>query len=94
MYNFIFICYNIYNLIFGGRFMTWFNKQSRLVQILLLLIPGVNWITEIVVRWSTFAKKGGLIRLIICILVTIPSGIVFGWVDLVWVLLFKKLCLQ
>ena len=74
--------------------MTWFNKQSRLLQILLLLIPGVNWITEIVVRWSTFAKKGGLIRLIICILVTIPSGIVFGWIDLVWVLLFKKLCLQ
>ena len=74
--------------------MTWFNKQSRLVQIILLFIPGVNWITEIVVRWSTFAKKGGLIRLIICILVTIPSGIVFGWVDLVWVLLFKKLCLQ
>lgn len=74
--------------------MTWFNKQSRLVQILLLLIPGVNWITEIVVRWSTFAKKGGILRLIICILVTIPSGIAFGWLDLVWVLLFKKLCLQ
>ncbi|MBQ8320155.1 MAG: hypothetical protein IJX81_04675 [Clostridia bacterium] len=74
--------------------MTWFNKQSRLVQIILLLIPGINWITEIVVRWSTFAKKGGLLRLIICILVTIPSGIVFGWIDLVWVLLFKKLCLQ
>lgn len=74
--------------------MTWFNKQSRLVQILLLLIPVVNWITEAVVRWTTFLKKGGLIRLIICILVTIPSGIVFGWVDLVWILLFKKLCLQ
>lgn len=74
--------------------MTWFNKQSRLIQILLLLIPGVNWITEILVRWSTFFKKGGLIRLIICILVTIPSGIVFGWIDLIWVLLFKKLCLQ
>lgn len=74
--------------------MTWFNRQSRLVQIILLLIPGVNWITEIVVRWSTFLKKGGIIRLIICILVTIPSGIVFGWIDLLWVLLFKKLCLQ
>ena len=61
--------------------MTWFNKQSRLVQILLLLIPGVNWITEIVVRWSTWAKKKGLLRLIICILVTIPSGIAFGWLD-------------
>lgn len=75
-------------------YMTWFNKQSRLVQIILLLIPGVNWITEIVVRWSTWAKKGGLLRLVICILVTIPSGIVFGWLDLIWVLLFKKLFLQ
>ncbi len=73
--------------------MTWFNKQSRLVQLLLLLIPFVNWIVELVVRWSTFIKKGGFIRLIICIL-TIPFGIIFGWVDLVWVLLFKKLFLQ
>lgn len=74
--------------------MTWFNRQSRLVQIILLLIPVVNWFTEIIVRWSTFLKKGGIIRLIICILVTIPTGLVFGWIDLVWVLLFKKLCLQ
>ncbi len=74
--------------------MTWFNKQSRLVQILLLLIPGVNWVTEIVVRWSTWAKKGGLLRLIICILVTIPSGIIIGWLDLLWILLTKHLFLQ
>lgn len=74
--------------------MTWFNRQSRILQILLLLIPGVNWITEIVVRWATFFKKGGIIRLIICILVTIPSGIIIGWLDLIWVLLFKKLFLQ
>ena len=74
--------------------MTWFNKQSRLVQLILLLIPGVNWVTEIVVRWTTWLKKGGLLRLIICILVTIPSGIAFGWIDFVWVLLFKKFFLQ
>lgn len=73
--------------------MTWFNKQSRLVQLILLLIPGVNWITEIVVRWSTFFKQGGLLRLIICIVVTI-FGTVIGWIDLIWVLLFKKLFLQ
>ena len=73
--------------------MTWFNKQSRLVQIILLLIPGVNWIVEICVRWSTWFKKHGLIRLIISIL-TIPFGIIFGWLDLIWVLLFKKLFLQ
>jgi len=74
--------------------MTWFNKQSRLVQLLLLIIPGVNWITEMLVRWTTWMKKGGLLRLIICIAVTIPSGIVFGFIDFVWVLLFKKFFLQ
>ena len=73
--------------------MTWFNKQSRLVQLLLLIIPGVNWITELLVRWSTWMKKGGLLRLIICI-ITIPAGAIFGWIDFVWVLLFKKLFLQ
>ena len=73
--------------------MTWFNKQSRLVQVLLLLIPVVNWITEIVVRWSTFFKKGGIIRLIVCIVVTF-LGIVVGWIDLIWVLTTKHLFLQ
>ena len=73
--------------------MTWFNKQSRLVQVILLLIPGVNWITEIVVRWSTFFKEGGILRLIICLVVTI-GGAFIGWLDLIWVLLFKKLFLQ
>ncbi len=74
--------------------MTWFNKLPRLVQLILLLIPGVNWITEMIVRWSTFLKKGGLLRLIICIIVTIGFGVILGWIDLIWVLLFKKLCLQ
>ena len=73
--------------------MTWFNKQSRLVQLLLLLIPGVNWVTEVVVRWSTWLKKPNLVRLAVSIIVTL-FGAVFGFVDLVWVLLFKKLILQ
>lgn len=73
--------------------MTWFNKQSRLVQILLLLVPVLNWITEVVVRWSTFFKKGGLVRLIICIVVTF-LGVFVGWIDFIWVLLFKRLFLQ
>ena len=81
---------------FTWRFytMTWFNKQSRLVQLLLLLIPFVNWITELVVRWGTFLKKGGLLRLVICIIVTVGGGFIFGWLDFIWVLLFKKLFLQ
>ncbi len=75
----------------SGR--TWFNDLPRIVQILLLLIPGVNWVVEIIVRWSTWIKKGGLIRLVISLVVTI-FGIVVGWLDAIWCLLFKRLLLQ
>lgn len=74
--------------------MTWFNRQSRLVQLILLLIPGVNWVVEVMVRWTTWLKRGGLIRLVVCIFATIPTGIVVGFVDFVWVLLFKRFFLQ
>lgn len=67
-----------------------FNKLPRLVQLILLLIPGINWITEIVVRWSAFLTTKSLLTLIFAIVVTVV-GIVFGWVDLIWVLLFKHL---
>ena len=73
--------------------MTWFNKLSHLVQIILLLIPGVNWVVEIIVRWGTFIKKPGALRLVICLRVTV-FGIVVGWLDMIWCLLFKKLCFQ
>ena len=71
--------------------MSWFNKQSRLVQILLLLIPGVNWITEIVVRVTSVIEKPTLHNILGVIFgIIIP---VFGWLDLVWVLLFNHLVL-
>lgn len=68
----------------------WFNKQSRIVQILLLLIPGVNWVLEILIRWSAFLKTKKISQFIVALLVTF-AGLAFGWVDLVWVLLFKHL---
>lgn len=73
---------------------TWFHKQNKLIQIILLLIPFVNYIVEIVVRWSAFFSKGGILRLVVCILVTIPTGIIIGWLDLIWILLFNKLLLE
>ena len=70
----------------------WFEKQCRLVQVLLLLIPVVNWVVEIGVRWSHYfrVKKYKLPKLILAIL-TIPGGVIFGWVDVIWSLLFKHL---
>ncbi len=72
--------------------MTWFNKQSRLVQILLLLIPVVNYVVEIFVRVTAVLEKpttGNILGLILAIV--LPVG--FGWLDLVWVLLFNHLVL-
>jgi hypothetical protein len=71
--------------------MTWFNKQSRLIQILLLLIPVVGWITEIFVRVTALLEKPTLENILGFIFgLIIP---VFGWLDLVWVLLFNHLIL-
>ncbi|HIT26752.1 MAG TPA: hypothetical protein IAA90_03800, partial [Candidatus Ornithoclostridium excrementipullorum] len=44
-------------------------------------------------RWSTFFKKGGAVRLVISLVVTF-LGVFVGWIDCIWVLLFKKLFLQ
>ena len=69
---------------------TWFNKQSRIIQIILLLIPVVNWITEILVRWSSFLKTKNPINLIAAIVVTF-FGLFIGWLDIVWCLVFKHM---
>ena len=68
----------------------WFHKQNKLVQVLLLIIPFVNWITEILVRWSAFLKKGGVLRLVVCLVVTL-FGVVIGWLDAIWTLITNKL---
>jgi len=71
--------------------MKWFNHQSRLVQIILLLIPGVNWITEVIVRVSAVIEKPTAENILGFIFgLIIP---VFGWLDLIWVLLFNHLLL-
>lgn len=70
----------------------WFEKQSRLVQIILLLIPGVNWVIEVLVRWSHALRKKSLLKYIIAIVVTF-AGIVVGWLDVIWCLVFKHMFL-
>lgn len=71
----------------------WFEKQSKLVQILLLLIPGVNWVVEVLVRWDHALRKKDTIKYVIAILVTLPTGIIVGWLDMLWCLLFGHLVL-
>ncbi len=71
-----------------------FKKLPRLVQIILLLIPGVNWITEILVRGSAFMNGKSTEQIIVLILAIIPvTGVILGWADLIWCLLFNRLIL-
>lgn len=69
-----------------------FRKLPRLVQIILLFIPVVNWIVEVIVRWSDALDRGSIIRLVIAIIVTI-TGVFFGILDAIWCLLFHHMIL-
>ena len=72
---------------------TWFHKQNRIIQVILLLIPFVNWIVEILVRWSSALKSGSILKIVFAIVVTV-LGVMIGWVDAIWTLLFNKLLLE
>ena len=71
----------------------WFNKQSKLVQLLLLLIPFVNWVVEFLIRWEKALKTKDLLDIIVAIIVTFGVGILLGILDFIWVLLFGHLIL-
>ncbi len=72
--------------------MKWFNSQSRLVQLLLLIIPVVNWVVELLVRISAAFEKPTIVNVVMAIIV-IFLGLPFGWLDLIWVLLFNHMLL-
>ena len=63
-----------------------FNKLSLILKLILLIIPGVNWVTEVVVRWSAALNKKDIVNHILDIAVTI-GGIVLGWIEFIWVIL-------
>ena len=48
-----------------------FNKQSLLVKILLLIIPGVGQVTEILVRVSAFLRNKDLGQLILTVVLSL-----------------------
>lgn len=73
--------------------MTFFNSLPRLVQFILLLIPGVNWVTELIVRITAVIESPkGTHNILGLVLSIIPfTGVILGYVDLVWVLVNKHL---
>ena len=70
----------------------WFYKQEKLIKVILLIVPFINWIIELCVRWTEFMKKQETTNLVMAIVATIPfTGVILGYVDLVYVILNDKL---
>jgi len=72
---------------------TWFYKQNLLLQIALLLLPFVGYISEVLIRLSIYLEKKNKTNLIIFI-VMIVLGIIFCYVDLVYFLIKGNLILN
>jgi hypothetical protein len=72
----------------------WFNEQSRLVQVILLLIPFVGWIVELLVRLSVMLRTQSGVHIIVFILFLVVG---WGWflniVDLIYLILEGHLIL-
>ena len=70
----------------------WFEKQSLLVKVVLMLIPVVNWVLEVLVRASAFLRKNSGVNLI-GLIFGIVGNVIWGWVDLIVLILTGKLFL-
>jgi len=67
-----------------------FKSLPRLVQIILLVIPVINWVVELIIRACQLIKKPNLVTVVMFI-VSFVAGLVLGWVDLVWLLVNNHL---
>ncbi len=69
-----------------------FKKLSRLVQFILLIIPGVSFVTGLLVRLSAVLRKANLVNVLGLILMFISGGLL-GILDVICILLTKNLFL-
>lgn len=71
-----------------------FMEFSKVVRVIILVIPFVNWIAELAIRWSLFIEnKDDIGKLLIAILTTFGGGFIIGWIDVFWTILHDKLSL-
>lgn len=76
------------------QFDVWFNKQSKLVKIILLIIPFVGWIVELLVRLSVLLKtKSGVHLVVLILFVVLGWGWFLGVIDLIYMLVTGHLIL-
>lgn len=72
----------------------WFNSQSSLVKLVLLIIPFVGWIVELLIRLSVLLRTRSVVHLVVFLLFLVIG---WGWflciIDLIYMLLTGHLIL-
>ena len=64
----------------------WFEKQSLLIKVILLIIPFVGWVVEVLVRLSAILRKTSGVNLVGLLLGVFVFQI-WAWVDVIALLL-------
>lgn len=70
-----------------------FNELSKIVRFILLVVPFVNWVVEMVIRWSLFLEKKDTGSLLVALIATFFFGNILGIVDAVFTLIQDKMVL-
>lgn len=77
------------------NFDTWFHKQDKLIQIILLILPFVGWIVDLLVRWSAYLRKNTTVNLVMALVVTLLGEFwVLTILDAVFIALENRLLLE
>ncbi len=76
------------------NFDKWFNSQSVLLKAILLLIPGVNWVVECLIRLSVMLRTKSTIHVVVfLVFLLVGWGWFLGVIDFVYMLLTGHLIL-
>ena len=76
------------------NFDKWFNSQSVLLKAILLLIPGVNWVVECLIRLSVMLRTKSTIHIVVFLVFLLVGWVWFlGVIDFVYMLLTGHLIL-
>ena len=70
------------------------HEFSKIVQIIILVIPFVNWVVEMYMRWTEFLAKRDPVRLVCALLATFFFGNIIGWCDAIVFALTDKFILE
>lgn len=76
------------------NFDKWFNSQSMLLKAILLLIPGVNWVVECLIRLSVMLRTKSVVHVVVfLVFLLVGWGWFLGVIDFVYMLLTGHLIL-